>query len=136
MTMAEETESTAAEAKTLGLERWVQFGFVLLAGVTFFIGDKLITLIWSYFAEPNGTIVSGASAIIGILTGYLLYRHPKLNPLAHEVAGELAKVTWPSRKETWTSTVVVIITSIIAAAYLGAFDAIWSGFTDLIYTTS
>lgn len=133
--MAEETQGTT-EAKTLGIERWVQFGFVLIAGVTFFVSDKLITLIWGYFAEPQEMIVSGAAAILGILTGYIGYRHPKLNPLAHEVAGELSKVTWPSRQETYTSTVVVIVTSIIAAAYLGAFDALWSAFTDLIYTTS
>lgn len=133
--MSEETQ-TATEAKTLGLERWVQFAFVVVAGLTFFVSDKLITLVWGYFAEPQATIVSGAAAILGILTGYLLYRHPKLNPLAHEVAGELAKVSWPTRQETWTSTVVVIVTSIVAAAYLGAFDALWSAFTDLIYSTS
>ena len=132
----QEEAQAAAEPKTLGLERWVQFGFVALAGVTFFLADKLIAFAWGYFAEPQTTVVTGAAAIVGILTGYLAYRHPRLNPWAHEVAGELAKVTWPSRKETWYSTVVVIITSIIAAAYLGAFDALWSAFTDLIYTTT
>lgn len=131
-----EDAAASAEVKTLGLERWVQFAFVALAGVTFFISDKLITFVWGYFAEPQGTVVTGAAAIVGILTGYLSYRHPKLNPWAHEVAGELAKVTWPSRRETSYSTVVVIITSIIVAVYLGAFDALWSAFTDLIYTTT
>ncbi len=134
--MTEEETETAAEATTLGPERWVQFAFVLLAGATFFVGDKLIEYVWGFFAQPNTTVVSGAAAIVGILVGYLAYRHPKLNPMAHEVAQELAKVTWPTRQETWTSTLVVIITSVIAAAYLGAFDALWSAFTDLIYTTS
>lgn len=133
--MTEETE-TAADATTLGPERWVQFAFVLLAGATFFVGDKLIDYVWGFFAQPNTTVVSGAAAILGILVGYLAYRHPKLNPMAHEVAAEMSKVTWPSRQETWSSTLVVIITSIIAAAYLGAFDAIWSAFTDLIYKTT
>jgi preprotein translocase subunit SecE len=133
--MTEETQ-TAAEPKTLGPERWVQFAFVLLAGITFFVSDKLIRFVWGYFAEPDSTLVSGAAAILGILTGYFAYRHPKLNPMAHEVALELAKVTWPSRQETWYSTLVVIVTSVIAAAYLGAFDALWGAFTDLIYSTS
>ena len=53
-----------------------------------------------------------------------------------EVAGELSKVTWPSRPETWRNTVVVIVTSIIAAAYLFLFDSVWSAFTDLIYGSS
>ena len=132
----EEEDYEYEEAKTLGLERWVQFAFVAIAGLSFFIGDKLIGFIWSYFAEPDATIVTGAAAILGILTGYLLYRHPKVRPLADEVAGEMSKVTWPSRQETWYSTVVVIVTSIIAAVYLGLFDTLWSAFTDLIYTTS
>jgi preprotein translocase subunit SecE len=129
-------EETYEEAKTLGLERWVQFAFVAIAGLTFFLSDKLINYVWNFFQEPDGTLVTGISAIVGILTGYLLYRHPKVKPLADEVAGELSKVTWPSRRETWYSTVVVIVTSIIAATYLGLFDTLWSAFTDLIYATS
>lgn len=135
MTEAEDTEDYE-EAKTLGLERWVQFAFVAIAGLTFFIGDKLINFIWSYFADPKELLISGISAILGLLTGYLLYRHPKVRPLADEVAMELSKVTWPSRRETWYSTLVVIITSVIAAVYLGLFDTLWSAFTDLIYATS
>lgn len=134
--MDEETQQPAAEPKTLGLERWVQFGFVLVAILTFFLADKLIEFVWGYFAQPESAVVTGAAAILGIIVGYVAYRHPRLNPMAHEVAGELSKVTWPSRQETSYSTVVVIVTSIIAAAYLGAFDALWSTFTDLIYATS
>lgn len=119
--------------KSLGIERWVQFAFVGLAVLTFFVVDKLVTLIWDYFAEPISLVSSAAGAIVGALTGFLLYRHPRVNPLAHEVAGELAKVTWPSRKETWYSSVVVIVTSIIAAVYVGLFDAAWSWITDQIY---
>lgn len=133
--MSDETQ-TATEPKTLGAERWVQFAFVLLAIGTFFVGAKLISFVWGYFAQPDETLVTGAATILGVLVGYFAYRHPKLNPMAHEVALELSKVTWPSRQETWSSTIVVIITSIIAAAYLGGFDALWSTFTDLIYSTS
>lgn len=133
--MTEDTQA-ATEPKTLGAERWVQFAFVLLAIATFFVGAKLIGFVWGYFAQPEDTVVSAAAAVLGLLVGYFAYRHPKLNPMAHEVALELSKVTWPSRQETWSSTIVVIITSIIAAAYLGAFDALWSAFTDLIYSTS
>ncbi len=131
-----EAAGPAGELKTLGLERWVQFAFVAAAIVTFFLVDKLINLVWGYFAEPNTTIATAAAAIVGILTGFILYRHPRVNPLVHEVAGELAKVTWPTRQETWYSTGVVIITSIIAAIYVGLFDAAWSWVSDLIYSTS
>ena len=48
-----------------------------------------------------------------------LYRNEKVSRVAHEVVGELAKVTWPTRKETQVSTIVVIVTSIIAAVIVG-----------------
>lgn len=135
-THEEEEEELYEDARTLGLERWVQFAFVMVAILTFFIGDKLITYVWQFWAEPNALQVSGAAAILGIVTAYALYRHPKVRPMADEVASELSKVTWPTRPETWRNTVVVVITSVIAAAYLGLFDTLWSTFTDLIYTTT
>jgi preprotein translocase subunit SecE len=129
-------DEDAGGMKTLGLQRWVQFAFVGIAIVTFFVVDKLITLVWDYFAEPMPLVASAVGAVVGMLTGFGLYRYPKVKTLADEVAGELAKVTWPSRKETWYSSVVVIVTSIIAAIYVGLFDAAWSAVTDFIYSLS
>jgi preprotein translocase subunit SecE len=39
-----------------------------------------------------------------------------------EVRNELKRVTWPSRKEVYATTVVVIITSIFFGVYLFALD--------------
>lgn len=39
-----------------------------------------------------------------------------------EVRAELKKVTWPSRKQTMGSTLVVIVLVIIIASFLGAVD--------------
>jgi preprotein translocase subunit SecE len=39
-----------------------------------------------------------------------------------EVRNELKRVTWPSRKEVYATTVVVIITSIFFGVYLWAVD--------------
>jgi preprotein translocase SecE subunit len=121
-------------AVLMGVERWVQFGYLAFALITFFVLDALIRFGWQFFAEPDGTIVSGIAALIAIGGTFALYRHPRTNELAHEVVGELSKVTWPTRDETYYSTVVVIVTSVIAAVYTGVFDALWSKFTDLIYT--
>ena len=43
-----------------------------------------------------------------------------------EVRQELAKVTWPPRKELLTATGVVIVAVIIAGVYIGVFDFIWN----------
>lgn len=62
--------------------------------------------------------------------------HPRLRELSTEVVDELSKVTWPSRQETGSATVVVIVTVIICAAYLWVFDAVWLKLTDWILGVS
>ena len=59
-----------------------------------------------------------------------------------EVRNELKRVTWPSRKEVYATTLVVILTSIFFGVYLFALDgrvehrdpvdlqAVWCGMTD------
>jgi preprotein translocase subunit SecE len=52
-----------------------------------------------------------------------------LKPLFEYIAAsraELAKVTWPTRRQTVRLTIVVIIFSIIFAALLGALDLLFS----------
>ena len=39
-----------------------------------------------------------------------------------ETKQELNKVTWPTREELWQATVVVIVTTFIMAAFIGACD--------------
>jgi len=41
-----------------------------------------------------------------------------------EVRNELKRVTWPSRKEVYATTVVVILTSIFFGLYLFALDGV------------
>jgi len=53
--------------------------------------------------------------------------------LADEVVSELAEVTWPTRDETYVSTVVVVVTSVVAAVFTGTFDALWSALTNIVY---
>ncbi len=41
-----------------------------------------------------------------------------------EVRNELKRVTWPSRKEVYATTIVVILTSIFFGLYLFALDGL------------
>jgi len=43
-----------------------------------------------------------------------------------EVRNELRRVTWPSRKEVYATTVVVILTSIFFGVYLYGVDVVLS----------
>jgi len=118
---------------TLGLARWVQYVFVVAGLFFLWFLDKLVTLVWSNFAEPPATAITAIAAAIGIGGAIALYRNERVHILVTEVVTELAKVTWPTREETYVSTIVVIVTSLIAAAVVGAFDFVWSFVTDLLY---
>ena len=39
-----------------------------------------------------------------------------------EVRAELGRVTWPSRREVWATTIVVILTSLVFGIYLFGVD--------------
>jgi preprotein translocase subunit SecE len=85
------------------------------------------------FADPDESVATVAAVIAGVPTAGALYRHRPSYTLTHDVADELSKVTWPTRKETSSSTVVVVVASLIAAFVLFLFDTVWSAVTDLVY---
>lgn len=44
-----------------------------------------------------------------------------------ETRGEIRKVTWPTRQESWRLTGIVLAVTIATAAFLWLFDTIFSG---------
>ena len=44
-----------------------------------------------------------------------------------ETRGEIRKVTWPTRQESWRLTAIVIAVTILTAAFLWFFDTVFSG---------
>jgi preprotein translocase subunit SecE len=48
------------------------------------------------------------------------------------VKGELKKVTWPTRKDTYGSTLVVIVLVLAVAVFLWAVDSVLSMLIQLI----
>ena len=67
--------------------------------------------------EPSvaGRVREGATGWIGRSRSFL-----------SGVRNEMTRVTWPSRREVWATTVVVIITSIIFGVYLWGADLLLS----------
>ena len=50
-----------------------------------------------------------------------------------EVRNELKRVTWPSRKEVYATTLVVILVSVFFAAYLASVDWVLSHIVNWIF---
>jgi preprotein translocase subunit SecE len=58
----------------------------------------------------------------------------KITTYLQESLAEMKKVTWPTRKETYNYTVLVIAISLGVAIFLGILDYIFSqGFQFIIY---
>ena len=67
-----------------------------------------------------------------VIVGLIAYRSERLFTAAYDVTHELEKVTWPTRKETSASTVVVMVTVSVAALILAGFDVVWGGLANLV----
>jgi preprotein translocase subunit SecE len=52
-----------------------------------------------------------------------------------EVRNEMSRVTWPSRKEVYATTLVVILTSIFFGVYLWGIDLLLNGIVGWLYRT-
>jgi len=132
----EAEEAAPAVAPTLvGLMKYVHFIFFGGGVVLAWLLLKILDSLWQAFPSlPYSEAVLTAVAV-GIAAGITIYcwRHPVLSRLSIEIVSELSKVSWPTRKETYASTVVVIITSCIASIILGLFDFFWAWVTDFIY---
>jgi preprotein translocase subunit SecE len=52
-----------------------------------------------------------------------------------EVRSELGRVTWPTRREVWATTIVVILTSLLFGIYLYGVDVVLSSFMAWAFRT-
>ncbi len=133
-------QDKARPTGTLGVERWVQFAYAACAITVAWFLIKSSTAVWTILAdnvdavpEPNSTMIAVGAGLVAFISAVIAYRSRKVHTFVLEVCVELSKVSWPTRKETWSQTVVVLIVSVIAAIILGVYDAVWSHITDLIY---
>ena len=52
-----------------------------------------------------------------------------------QVRNELERVTWPSRKEVYATTLVVILTSILFGVYLWGIDLVLNAIVGFVFRT-
>lgn len=110
----------------MGPNKYIHLTFALGIIVLAFLLYKTGDWVWSYFAKPNDLMLQGVALGVGMVAGALAYRNERIYAAAVDVTRELEKVTWPTRKETYYATIIVIITVAIATTILSVFDAVWS----------
>ncbi len=63
-----------------------------------------------------------AILIVALIAYYLVSNWEDVRNYYRETVGELRKVDWPSNKETYNLTIIVLITVILSALFLGMWD--------------
>ena len=56
----------------------------------------------------------------------------KVNKYFNETMQELRKVAWPSRQELIGSTIVVVVMSVLVAAFIGVVDQVLNRLVNLL----
>jgi preprotein translocase subunit SecE len=145
----EEGEEGHAAAQ-LGSDRYVLAGFFASGMLGAYVLGRAIQSLWiwagnrDWFSQPFPRLAAVSDddkGMYGILIGgvvaaivvYRSYQRPDIRTWSDEVAAELAKVVWPSRKEVTSSTFIVIVASAVATIYLALLDRLWAFVTNIVY---
>ena len=129
--MAETTEKNTV---------WVVTAYVLIGLLVAWVLSEVTKTVFVKVRVEDLQILGNTFTLANLIglaisggTGAYLWRNEKINVASHEVVSELRKVTWTSRKETQTSTVVVLVTTVIISTILWVFDLFWAWATSAIY---
>lgn len=140
-------EATPAE---LGATRYVHAAFFIGAILIAYLSGKILGLAWNLLADwhaavqampfllrfgegPRTTITGLIGVVVGLVAVIQTYRRPGIRRWANDVAVELSRVTWPNKETVTNGTIIVIVASLIATAYIALLDQFWGFVTRLIY---
>jgi preprotein translocase subunit SecE len=134
----------------LGAARYVLAGFFAVGITVTFLVAKVFVGTWNRLADntwvarqapfvssiaedDRSTYATLLGVAVGVSATIYAYRRPDVRTWTSEVAAELAKVTWPSKKEVTNSTIVVIAAGAFATVFLALLDRFWGFVTNLVY---
>jgi preprotein translocase subunit SecE len=144
---AAEEEAAAAQ---LGTDRYVLAGFFAAGLLGAYVLGRTLQALWVSFSNRDwfnravpflaartedektsySFVIAGIAALVVIVR---VYRRPDVRAWADDVASELSKVQWPTKKEVYNSTFIVIVASAAATLYLALLDRLWAFVTNIVY---
>ncbi len=147
----EEADEEAA-ARQLGTDRYVMAGFFAAGIIGAYVLGRAMHGLWSELSnkdwfsravpslaavpdDDKSTYATVLAGLIAVVFTLRTYRRPDVRVWTDEVASELMKVKWPTKKEVSNSTMVVIAASAVATIYLALLDRLWSFVTGIVYGT-
>ncbi len=147
---AEEASPEEEAATSLGPRKYVHAAFIAAGLLVAYLSGKVLSTIWNLLAdwpalvrsfpqlilygeEERGSMMLAIGALVGLVSVVQAYRKPRVRQWADDVADELSKVTWPEKEVVTNGTLVVVVTSIVAAIYISLLDRLWGFLTTLVY---
>jgi preprotein translocase subunit SecE len=131
----------ASSPVQLGYMRFVYAAYMGGAMLVSFLVAKIAHVSWRRLGqwkpelgEPQDEVVYLVAGLVGAAVAFFYWRKVGARQYATEVAEELSKVTWPSRKEVTNSTTVVLFYTIFATVFFALMDQFWKYVTDKIYS--
>lgn len=113
----------------LGVQKYLYTGYFVAGCVVAFLVSHIADAAWAGHENTSNAL----GVVVGLAGMIVAWKNIKLRTLAMETIEELAAVTWPSKDETTTATVVVLATAIIASVVIFAMDRFWNWITNVIY---
>jgi len=137
-------------AGQMGVQRYVHASFFLACILLAYLSGKILASAWNSLADwpeavrrlpilleyteaERASITLVIGAVVGVVAILRYYRRPAVRTWATEVAGELARVTWPDKETVTNGTVVVLVAGAVATIYIAFLDRIWGYLTNLVY---
>ncbi len=134
----------------MGVQRYVIAAFLTATMLGAYVLGLTVHGVWAWASNrdffalrfPAAAAVADESkmtwgtvfgAVVAVAYAVRQYRNPEVRTWTDDVASELTKVKWPSKKEVTNSTIVVIAASAFAMVYLFLLDRLWGFVTSLIY---
>ena len=113
----------------LGIQKYLYTGYFVAGCVLAFLVSHVADAVWA----GHENAANGLGVVVGFIGVVFAWKNVRLRTLAMETIEELAAVTWPSKDETTTATVVVLATAVTASVVIFAMDRFWNWITNVIY---
>jgi preprotein translocase subunit SecE len=106
--------------------RYARWGTLVVIVVGVIWAARSATTLFSLETSPLVRYgVPGALGILAVWAGYRLVHWPRFADFLITTESEMAKVTWPGKREVKLSTIVVLMLTILLAAFLWVVDRLW-----------
>ncbi|HEY1959590.1 MAG TPA: preprotein translocase subunit SecE [Polyangiaceae bacterium] len=140
----EENGPTPNAPVQLGYRRYVYAAYMAAAIAVAFLSTKVIDFAWfktsqwkpqwfGQYVEPVDEVVVILGGLIGVAFAVYYWRNKRVRTLIEEIAEELTRVTWPTRKEVTSSTTVVILATAFSTIFFALMDQFWIWVTKHVY---